>query len=1276
MSSKSRSAASASKGKGKVKPSKLSESESESESEVSSTSESDSEEEVVTKKKPSTASKKVAPPKKKKVVESSSESDSDTESESETDSEDERPSKAKSKAKASAAKKPVAKKPAAGKKKKVVSSSEEDSDSDSEDEAPKKKTVAAAKKKAAPTKKPVTNTFTGLSADEDEEDESESSSASEAESEDEKPAAKGKAKGKGDKKEQKEASPTPAAAPSAGGKKKGKKQKQEEDLDAILQDLSLAPTPKAAPAPAAAAAASSAPADTTADGTPEEPMQLSKAQLKRLKQKQKAEAAKAAPPSDKAEESKKGTSSAAAAAAADKKKGGEEKEKKPAKASKAVEALRERLRLQKEEEERRRKEEEERLAREEAERIRLEEEEKAAEEERQRKAAARLKAREEARKAKTLLSKSEKAAQAKRQAFLQQLQASGQPLPIALQQEEKGDDAASSASAAAQQPQREKVSKKDQMKKKSAYAKRMEAQKEADRLRAERHAREDAHRLEAKAEEDRRKAEDAELEQRYAQLMEEVEKEELALGEEDVVEMSEDEAEEEDEPIVDSWEDMADSDDERRKEEEKEERRRKKIEEKEKKRAEKEAKRLALEKKRSELLKKREGEMATLKEQRRAADEAKKKAAEAAKKAAEEAERQQKAVEAGFEIAKSTSPNDATSPPSSSSGSGGKDQKRKGGDRDLRSPIACILGHVDTGKTKILDNIRKTSVQSHEAGGITQQIGATFMPRQSIMEKTIELQQFLGKELTMDMPGLLVIDTPGHESFTNLRSRGSNLCDIAILVVDIMHGLEPQTIESINLLKQRKTPFVIALNKIDRMYAWKTNPNAPFQVTMNKQQDSTKQEFQKRLNESMLLLAEQGLNVAPYYENPDFRKYVSIVPTSAITGEGIPDLLLLLVQLTQKMMNERLSYLSELQCTVLEVKVVEGLGTTIDVILVNGVLHEGDTIVVCGMNGPIVTTIRALLTPPPMQEIRVKADYVHHKVVKAAMGVKISAQGLENAIAGSSLLVCGPKDDIEELKDEVQGDLATILSRVDKSGLGVAVQASTLGSLEALLSFLSDMKIPVSSIAIGPVYKKDVMKAAVMLERKPEYAVILAFDVKVSAEAQKIAEEMGLKIFTADIIYHLFDACTKYMEEVRARKRMESAETAVFPCVLDIIPSAVFNVKSPIVIGVRVVDGVARIGTPLCIPSKSFLMVGRITGMQKNHVDVTEARKGDEVAMKIEQPKEAQQIIFGRHFDASSQLVSKLSRESIDLLKLNFKDDLSQSEWKLVVKLKKVFEII
>jgi translation initiation factor 5B len=284
----------------------------------------------------------------------------------------------------------------------------------------------------------------------------------------------------------------------------------------------------------------------------------------------------------------------------------------------------------------------------------------------------------------------------------------------------------------------------------------------------------------------------------------------------------------------------------------------------------------------------------------------------------------------------------------------------------LRSPILCVLGHVDTGKTKILDRIRSTNVQEGEAGGITQQIGATFFPTESI-------KKVCGRaKVDFKVPGLLVIDTPGHESFSNLRSRGASLCDICVLVVDLMHGLEPQTIESLQLLKRRRCPFIVALNKVDRCYGWKPKDGAPFKESFNSQPKNAKDEFTWRWEDIRTQIAEQGLNSELYYLNKDPRKTVSVVPTSALTGEGIPDMLALVVSLTQKLLVDRLMLSEALEASVLEVKVLEGLGTTVDVVLTQGTLNEGDTIVLCGLQGPIVTSIRSLLTPHPMKELRVR----------------------------------------------------------------------------------------------------------------------------------------------------------------------------------------------------------------------------------------------------------------------------------------------------------------
>ncbi|KAJ4390712.1 eukaryotic translation initiation factor 5B [Gnomoniopsis smithogilvyi] len=597
---------------------------------------------------------------------------------------------------------------------------------------------------------------------------------------------------------------------------------------------------------------------------------------------------------------------------------------------------------------------------------------------------------------------------------------------------------------------------------------------------------------------------------------------------------------------------------------------------------------------------------------------------------------------------------------------------------NLRSPICCILGHVDTGKTKLLDKIRQTNVQEGEAGGITQQIGATYFPVDALQQKTNVVNK--DGKFEFKVPGLLVIDTPGHESFSNLRSRGSSLCNIAILVVDIMHGLEPQTLESMKLLRDRKTPFVVALNKIDRLYGWKKIDNNGFQDSLALQTKGVQNEFRNRLDQTKVAFAEQGFNAELFYENKSLSKFVSLIPTSAHTGEGIPDMLKLIIQLTQERMVGSLMYLSEVQATVLEVKQIEGFGMTIDVILSNGVMKEGDRILLCGTEGIIKTNVRALLTPELLKELRLKSQYVHNKEIKAALGVKIVAPGLEKAIAGSRLLVAGPDDDEDDIEDELENDLEALFSRVEKTGRGVSVQASTLGSLEALLDFLKSCKIPVANVGIGPVSKRDVMQCGAMLEKSPDYAVMLCFDVKVEKEAQAYAEDNGIKIFTADIIYHLFDSFTKHMDDLLEKKKEDSKMLAVFPCILQ--PVAVFNKTGPIVVGVDVIDGQLKLNTPIAAVKhnattglKEIVPMGRVTSIEREHKQINVCKKGQpSVAVKIEMG--GHQPTYGRQLEEGDILYSQISRASIDCLKEFYRKDVSNDEWMLIAKkLKPLFDI-
>jgi translation initiation factor 5B len=600
---------------------------------------------------------------------------------------------------------------------------------------------------------------------------------------------------------------------------------------------------------------------------------------------------------------------------------------------------------------------------------------------------------------------------------------------------------------------------------------------------------------------------------------------------------------------------------------------------------------------------------------------------------------------------------------------------------DLRCPIVVIMGHVDTGKTKLLDKIRKTNVQEGEAGGITQQIGATFFEKKTLDVQTSRLNET--EKFELKVPGMLVIDTPGHESFSNLRSRGSSLCDIAILVVDLMHGLEQQTIESLTMLRTKGVPFVVALNKVDRCYGWKTHKDAPIREALKDQDEGTLSEFRSRCIDAKVQLQEQGVNSNIYWEmgNDDWASsdFIPLVPTSAVTGEGVQDVLLLLCQMAQKKLVDSLMWHANLQATVLEVKAIDGLGMTIDVLVVNGYLKEGDRAVFCTLDGPIVTEIRGLLTPPPSREMRIKSEYIHHKEIKGAIGVKIIGNNLDKVMAGTPVMIVGPNDEEEDIKSEVMSDLTSLQGKLNTDKLGVLVQASTLGALEALLQFLREETkppIPVSAIGIGTIHKRDVTKISIMNEKgHSEYATILAFDVPIEREAREHAQEMNVRIMTADIIYHLFDQFTRFMAELGEQRRAEASAVAVFPSIIKILPQHIFNQKDPIIVGAEVVEGILKVGTPLCVPALGGLYIGKVESIENNGRIQETARKGVSVAIKIVNEGNPT-ITYGRQFDASNHLYSQLTRASIDALKAHFKEQLDTEDWKLVIKLKKVYNII
>jgi translation initiation factor 5B len=633
------------------------------------------------------------------------------------------------------------------------------------------------------------------------------------------------------------------------------------------------------------------------------------------------------------------------------------------------------------------------------------------------------------------------------------------------------------------------------------------------------------------------------------------------------------------------------------------------------------------------------------------------KEAEARRKAAEEAERAAAAAAAAAEDDKA--------------GTGG-------GNSTSRAPIVVILGHVDSGKTSLLDRLRNSNVAKGEAGGITQQIGATNIPADSIRDMMGKLQAQTGKELPAGMPGMLMIDTPGHESFSMLRQRGSSMCDLAILIVDVQQGLQQQTLESIEILKSRNTPFVVAVTKVDALYGWNKGEEYffnPIRDSLAKANDNVMFEFEKLMKHTFVAFAEQSINVKPFWElttEDDLNTYHPIVPVSSKSGEGLPDLLNLVVEMSQTRLQQRLAHKKEFQCTVLEVQNMPGHGTVLDVILINGQLKENDMIVCAGLGGPVCTRIRSLLTPPPLKESRVKTDLIAHASLRASIGCKISAPNLSGVLAGSSLYVCGPRDDIEDLKDRVQEDLQSVLSRIDMNNNGVFVHASSLGSLEALLTFLAGSNIPVSGFDIGMVHKASITKTSIQLDKKkPEYAVLLAFDVKIEPEAQQLAEKMGVQIFNADVIYSLGKLCTEHFKAVRDAQRVSAKP--VFPVVLKQLgKNYVFHNSDPFVCGVRVINGTLRVGTPLFIPRENNLVIGRVTSIKRDDKPVETAKKTDEVSISVDQTHVGHGATYGKHFDDTHEYVSHMTKDNVDALFEFYADELSETDEKLIAKFKEL----
>ena len=568
----------------------------------------------------------------------------------------------------------------------------------------------------------------------------------------------------------------------------------------------------------------------------------------------------------------------------------------------------------------------------------------------------------------------------------------------------------------------------------------------------------------------------------------------------------------------------------------------------------------------------------------------------------------------------------------------------------LRTPIVAVLGHVDHGKTSLLDEVRGSAVTAGESGAITQHIGATAVPLSTISDiagRLVDPEDF-------DLPGLLFIDTPGHHSFSTLRSRGGALADIAVLVVDVNDGFQPQTLEAVDILKRTQTPFIVAANKIDTIPGWNPNPDEPVQRTIEKQSERAEDRLNEKLYELIGDLSDNGFSADMYWRVQDFRANIGVVPVSAETGEGVPDLLTVLMGLSQRYLKEEMTIDvgGPGVGTILEVTEERGFGATLDLVLYDGTVRADDTIVVGGTGDPIVTEVRALLQPRPLAEIRTERQFEQVEEVRAAAGVKIAAPDLDNAMAGAPVRAVRDRDP-EAVIEEVRAELADIEVTTEEEG--VVVKADTLGSLEAIAAALEDAEVPVVRAEVGDVAPRDVAVGSTADD--PEHEAVLGFNVDVLEDARRQAETDDVKLFVDDVIYQLVESYEEHVEAIEAAQQEQVLDKIQRPCRFRVLEDHVFRQSNPAVVGVEVLSGTLKRNSRVVKWADGDpTRVGELKSLQDAGEDVDEARTGDQVAASIDGPT------VGRQMEEGDELWTELPEKHAKILEQELSDDIPADE--------------
>jgi translation initiation factor 5B len=558
----------------------------------------------------------------------------------------------------------------------------------------------------------------------------------------------------------------------------------------------------------------------------------------------------------------------------------------------------------------------------------------------------------------------------------------------------------------------------------------------------------------------------------------------------------------------------------------------------------------------------------------------------------------------------------------------------------IRQPIITVLGHVDHGKTTLLDYIRGTTLAQREAGKITQHIGATEVPIGTLQKVCGGLLEVF--KLKFTIPGLLFIDTPGHEAFTNLRKRGGSIADLAVLIIDINQGIQPQTKEAIQILKTFKVPFIVAATKVDMISGWKSKDKV-FLANLKQQSEQARKVYEDRFYKLLGQLSELGFNSNIYNKVDDYTKEIAILPVSGHSGEGVAELLALITGLSQKFLHDKLDVdvNKPAEGTILEIKEEKGMGTTADVIVYAGSLTKDDAIIIGGANTVFETKIRSLLKPEPLSEIRdKKSSFKHVDRVVAASGIKILAPNLDKALAGAPFASARNEEQVEAAKRKILDEIEEVL--VETEDEGIILKADTLGSIEAAANLLGQKGIAIKRADIGNITKQDILEASSQKENLGA-GFVLGFNVKCLDSMKKEADKEKVPIICHPVIYKIVEEYAEIIAELKKKKELEQLEGITWPARFRVLPQYIFRQSGPAVFGVEVSAGKLKKGVGLM--NKEGVVVGTIKAIEDSGKKLEELKQGEQAALSVKG------AVIGRNIEPGEELYADVPESSFRSLK-------------------------